>query len=50
MLLVLILKILKKTFCFTSYGVYYLFSINYQQKVINKIYETNMKELKVASS
>ena len=36
----------KEAFCFTSDGLYYLFSVNYQQKQINKIYERNMKELK----
>ena len=40
----------KEAFCFTSDGLYYLFSINYQQKEINKIYERNMKDLRIVAS
>ena len=36
----------KEAFCFTSDGTYYLFNINYTKKIIEKIYERNMKELK----
>ena len=39
----------KEAFCLTSDGYYYFFSVDYEQKQINKIYERNMKELKLAN-
>ena len=37
---------IKEAFCFTSDGTYSLLNINYSGKVIEKIYERNMKDLK----
>ena len=37
---------IKEAFCFTSDGTYSLLNINYSDKVIEKIYERNMKDLK----
>lgn len=34
-------------YCFTSDGSFYLFSINYESKGVSKVYECNMKDLKM---
>jgi hypothetical protein len=36
-----------EAYCFTSDGSFYLFTINYETKVISKIYECNMKDLRL---
>ena len=36
-----------EAFCFTSDGSFYLFWINYEKKQISKIFERNMKDLKL---
>lgn len=38
-----------EAFCFTSDGSFYLFSINYDNKQISKLYECNMKDLKLVN-